>query len=232
MHALRGFFNKPVAIPGSGPVPDVKHPLFEDSEKAQHVLNYVPSPSLKSCARHRKLSLVTKLCFLASALVFTFFFRHPILNYATLGYHSVLWYSKPHAHVPCGHAANTQNPVSIAAPPVEGFPIGAKLLDRNNWGATCSSNNADTSNNCELAIKGTDKTFWRSDSAPNVTPWIEIDLKQKVNVHSLRVFPSLNLAQNGGRVQKHRIEVATEKGKFFPVAFGTWQDTAGGKDVP
>jgi hypothetical protein len=229
MYALRGFFNKPVAISGSDPAPDDKHLLFEDSEKAQHVLNYVPSPSLKSCTRHRKLSLVIKLFFLACALVFTFFFGQPILNYATLGYHSILRNSKPHDHVPCGHDADADKPVSIAAPPVDGPPVGAKVLDRTNWGATCSSNNAGTSNKCEFAIKDTDEKFWRSDSVTGGTHWIEIDLKQKFNVHSLRVSPSLNLAKKGGRVQKHWIEVATEKGKFSPVAFGTWQDEAGGK---
>ena len=229
MYALRSFFDKPVAITGSDSAPDDKYLRFEDSEKAQQVLNYVPSPLLKSYTRDRKLSLIIKLFFLTCALVSIFFFRQPILTYLTLSYHSILRNSKFHDRVPCGHDVDADKPVSIATPPVEGPPVEAKLLDRTNWGATCSSNNAGASNKCEFAIKGTEEKYWRSNSGTIGAHWIEIDLKQQVNVHSLRVFPSLNDAKKGGRVQKHWIEVATRERKFSPVAFGTWQDEASGK---
>jgi hypothetical protein len=228
---LRRFFHKAVATSESDTASDEKLPLFEDSEKAKHVIGYAPSPPSKSWTKHKKLPLVIKLLFLIFAFAFTLLSGQSIINYATLGYNAFLRSSKAYYHVACSQKVSVDEPISIAAPPIAALPVGAKLLDRNGWEPKCSSSSKDKAHDCGLAIDSEgDLTYWQS---ANVTPgdvhWIVIDLKKKSNVHSLAVTPGPKSI--GGSVRKHRVEVATEKGIWDLVALGTWRDSGGGKHI-
>ena len=229
MFILRRFFHKAVAIPESDTASEKNFPLFEDSEKAKHVMGHVPSPLSDSRTKYRKLPFVVKLLFLVFAFAFTLFSGQSIINYATLGYNAFLR-SKAHDHVVCSQEVNVDKAISIAAPPIAAPPVGAKLLDRNGWEPTCSSS-TDKAHDCGLAIdsKGS-VTYWQSANVSHgAGHWIVIDLKQQYKVHSLSMQPSQVWDEIGGSVRKHRVEIATENGNWDLVALGTWRDDGSGR---
>ncbi|KAK0513348.1 hypothetical protein JMJ35_004334 [Cladonia borealis] len=225
MFILRRFVHKAVAIPESDTASDKELPLFGDSEKTKHVIGHVPLPPSESWTQHRKLPFVVKLIFLLCALAFTSFSGQSIMNYATVGYNAFLRSSKAHDHVVCSQKVNVDQAISISAPPITEPPVGAKLLERNGWEATCSSS-ADKDHNCSLAIHPNGSaTYWQSANvSKGAGHWIVIDLKKQYKVHSLRMEPRNEI---GGSVRKHRVEVATENGKWDLVALGTWREDDG-----
>jgi hypothetical protein len=233
MFILRRFFHKAVAISESDTASDTKNlPLFEDSEKAKLVTGYVPSPPSKSWTQRWKLPFAIKLFFLIFAFVFTFFSGQSIKNYASLGYNALLRSGKAHDHAGCNQEIIADEPISVAAPPITASPIGATLLDRTGWAPTCSSS-MNKAHDCSLAIDSQgDNTDWRSANVPSgAGHWIVIDLQKTYNVHSLAMRPSQGWKNNGGSVQKHLVEIATEKGNWDLVALGTWGDSGGGRHI-
>ena len=223
MFILRRFFHKAVAIPESDTASDKKYPLFEDSEETKHVIGHVPPPPSESWTKHKKLPFVVKLLFLIFAFAFTSFSGQSIINYATVGYNAFLRSSKAHDHVVCSQKVNVDQTISISAP-----PVGAKLIERNGWEATCSSS-ADEDHNCSFAIhpKGS-ATYWQSAKVSNgAGHWIVIDLRKQHKVHSLRMEPGQDWEEIGGSVRKHRVEIATENGNWDLVALGTWREDEG-----
>jgi hypothetical protein len=221
------FFHKAVAISESDTASDGKLPLFEDSEKAKHVMGYVlPSPPSKSSATRRTLPFVIKLLLLIFAFAFTLFSGRSIINYTTLGYNAFLRSGKAHDHVVCSQEVTVDEPSSMGASPITELPVTARLLDRSGWAPPTCSSSKDIAHNCTLAIdaKG-DVTYWQSaDDPTGGVHWIVIDLKEKAKVHSLamRTIPDFN--QIGGSVRKHRVETATEKGNWDLVSLGTWRN--------
>ncbi|KAL9036968.1 MAG: hypothetical protein Q9214_005902, partial [Letrouitia sp. 1 TL-2023] len=213
---LRRFFHKVVTLPESETASDQKLPLFEDSEKARLLAGYVPSLSSKHCTKHRELHFVSKLLLLIFAFAFALFFGQSIRDYATLGYKALLRSNNAHDHVACSYNVSTDKPIYISAPPWKGPPVGAELLNRAGWDFKCSSSK-DSDHDCKFAFDDNEKTYWQSvDDARGHS--VEVDLKRKVNVHSLAVKPTLDFQVIGGSVRKHRVEVATEEGSWDLVA--------------
>ncbi|MCJ1334029.1 hypothetical protein MMC10_010736 [Thelotrema lepadinum] len=229
MFTLRRFSHKGVTLPESEATYDQKLPLIEDSEKARLFIDCVPSLPPKHRTKHKKLRFVSKLLFLvfAFAFAFTVFSGQSIKDYATLGYKALLRSNKAHDHVACSNNVSTNRPISIAAPPWKEAPIGAEILSRNDWGFKCSSSK-DSDHNCTFAFDGDDDTYWQSADDTRGHS-VEIDLRRKVNVHSLAMRPALSDDDIGGSVRQHQVEVATERGSWNLVASGTWRDSAGGE---
>ena len=232
MSILRRFFPKAVANSDSNSASDEDLPLFEKSEKTNHVIGHVPSPRSKSWVRNRKLPFAIKLLVLTFVFAFTLFSGQSIINYATLEYNAILRSSKAHDHVACSQSASVDEPISIAAPPFEGDPVGAKLLlNRNDWKPTCSSN----TNDCQKTIdKQGSKTVWQSENGGSHS--VEIELEKQYKVHSFVMRPSPKWEENGGSVQKHRVEIAKDKaakdkGEWDLVALGTWRDDGEGRHI-
>ena len=227
MFTLLRFFHKGATLPESDTASDQKLPLFEDSEKTRILTGYVPLLPPKHCIKHKKLDFFSKLLLLVFTFAFAFFSSQSIRDYATLGYKALLRSNNGHDHAACKDNVSTDKPISISAPPWAGSPIGAELLSRNGWDFKCSSSK-DSDHDCKLAFDDDEDSFWQSaDDARGHS--VEIDLKRKVNVHSLAVKPTLLFQTIGGSVQKHRVEVATEKGSWDLVALGTWRDSDGGE---
>lgn len=224
---LRHFFQKAVTLSESEAAFDQKLLRFEDSEKARLHTDYVPP---KHCTKHRKLRFTSKLLLLVFAFAFAWISGPSTRDYAALGRKALLLWSKnAHDHVSCSYNVSTDKPISISAPPWAGSPVGAELLSRDGWDFKCSSSK-DNDHDCKLAFDGDEDTYWQSaDDARGHS--IEIDLKHKVNVHSLAVKPTLEFQTIGGSVRKHRVEVATEQGTWDLVALGTWRDSDGGEHV-
>lgn len=229
LFTLRRFFHKAVTLPESEAASDQKPLLFEDSEKARLLTDYVPSLSPKHCTKHKKLRFVSKLLLLVFAFAFALFSGQSTRDYATLGRKALLWGKNTHDHVSCSDDGSMDKPISISAPPWEGSPVGAEILGRDGWDFKCSSNK-DSEHDCKLAFDDDEDTYWQSaDDARGHT--VEIDLKRKVNVHSLAVKPTLTLDTIGSSVRKHRVEIATEKGAWDLVALGTWRESDGGEHI-
>ena len=229
MFTLRRFFYKAVTLPESGTAPNQKLLLFEDSEKARLLTGYFPSLPPKHYTRHEKLQFVRRLLLLVFAFAFALFSGQSVRDYATLAHKALLRSNNAHDHVACSYNVSTDKPISISAPPWAGIPVGAEPLSRDGWDFKCSSSK-DSDHDCKLAFDGKPKTYWQSaDDARGHS--VEIDLKNKVNVHSLAVKPTLFYQTIGGSVRKHWVEVATEKGSWDLVALGTWRDSDGGKHI-
>ena len=223
---LRHFFQKAETLPELEATCDQKLLLFEDSEKARLHTGYVPP---KHCTKYKKLRFVSKLLLLGFAFAFAWISGLSTRDYASLGRKVLLWSKNAHNHVSCGYNVSTDKPISISAPPWAGSPVGAKLFSRDGWDLKCSSSK-DNDHDCKLAFDGDENTYWQSaDDALGHS--VEIDLKRKVNVHSLAAKPTREFQTIGGSVREHRVEVATEEGIWELVALGTWRDSDGGEHV-
>lgn len=223
---LRHFFQKAVTLQELEATLDQKLLRFEDSEKARLHTGYV---SPKDCTKYKKLRFVSKLLLLVFVFAFAWISGLSTRDYATLGRKILLWSKNAHDHVSCSYNVSTDKPISISAPPWAGSPVGAELLSHDGWDFKCSSSK-DNDHDCKLAFDGDEDTYWQSaDDALGHS--VEIDLKRKVNVHSLAVKPTREFQTVGGSVRKHRVEVATEEGTWDLVALGTWRDSDGGERV-
>jgi F5/8 type C domain len=224
---LRHIFHRATAVSEPNIASDEDLPFFEKSEENKDVLGYAPSPPSKFWIKHKKLQFGVKVLFLTSVFAFTLFFGRAIFNYATLGYHAILRSIEAHGDVACSHNVTVNEPISIAAPPWKGPPVGAfETKDRSKWVAECS-NSSDALHDCKYAISGSD-SYWQSpDTAPSGGHWILIDLNQTYNVHSVAVRSHEDWKKQGGAVQKHRVEVATVKGNWELVASGAWRGDTG-----
>lgn len=223
---LRHFFHKAVTLPELEATFDQKLLLFEDSEKARLHKDYVPP---KHHTKYKELRFVSKLLLLVFAFAFAWISGLATRDYAALGRKVLLWSNNAHDHVSCSKIVSTDKPISISAPPWAGSPVGAKILGRDGWDFKCSSSK-DNDHDCKLAFDGDEGTYWQSaDDALGHS--VEIDLKRKVNLHSLAVKPTLEFRTVGGSVRKHRVEAASEEGKWELVALGTWRDSDGGEHV-
>jgi hypothetical protein len=128
---LRHIFHRATAVSEPNIASDEDLPFFEKSEENKDVLGYAPSPPSKFWIKHKKLQFGVKVLFLTSVFAFTLFFGRAIFNYATLGYHAILRSIEAHGDVACSHNVTVNEPISIAAPPWKGPPVGAfEIKDR------------------------------------------------------------------------------------------------------
>ncbi|KAK4182346.1 hypothetical protein QBC35DRAFT_178980 [Podospora australis] len=225
MFNARRFFYEAVVLSEPDGTSDSKSLLpvsLNDVEKNTSLPSLPRAQNTPEKSRHS--SFVVKAVCLTSFFAFVIFLGQPVANFAVLAYNAVLHCSKPHHH----EAQNiSQQPIVDEPFFPAAIPWGAETIkDRSGWKVVnCSSSEDSTKTGCDKAIDNLgDQTDWKSATQPGSAQWIEIDLGNEVNIHSLEVQPSKNLRWKGV-VRKHRVDVRAASGDWQTVARGTWRDT-------
>jgi len=118
----------------------------------------------------------------------------------------------------------THNPIRAmeAAAPSFGAPFLNPIGQEFEWSVECDGSKDDK--NCKKAVDRKGDTSWKSKSSETGYHNITIDLREKFNVHALRMVPSPGWG-NGGSVAAHRITLSSDGRNWgSSVAFGTWHD--------
>ena len=110
---------------------------------------------------------------------------------------------------PSSEGETTFDGVSLAAIPAKQSTatIVSSAISRTGWTVTCDS--AQAGNACNLAIDGSNNTFWHSEYSPTLVPlphYIQVDMQTPQSIQQVSLEPRQD-GNNNGHIGQHIIAV-------------------------